>query len=145
MKTRMPSSRMHTARLCIVRWGGEPGPMSMSGQDRGCCDQVPCPCLGGGGCCDQVSCPCPGGVCCDQVPCPCPGGGRGCCVKVPCPCQGGGGVVTWSMVHFFPPPPPPVEVTHACENITFTRFATRTVKIDWSILSLSPVNDVAGT
>ena len=54
------------------------------------------------------------------------GGGR-------CPdliSSGGGmvGVVTWSMVIHLPPPPR-VEVTHACENITFARYATRAVKI----------------
>ena len=42
---------------------------------------------------------------------------------------GGVGVVTWSMVIHLPPPPPRVEVTHACENITFARYATRAVKI----------------
>ena len=54
-----------------------------------------------------------------------------------------GGVVTWSRGREVlspglgggrccdlvaqPPPPPRVEVTHACENITFARFATRAV------------------
>ena len=90
--------------------------------------------------------------CCDQVPCPCWGGGEGGVVTrshVHVPGGGGeGGVVTRSHVHvpggggggggggccdqvhapLLPPPPPPgVEVTHGCENITFARFATRAV------------------
>ena len=36
-----------------------------------------------------------------------------------------GGVVTWLPTS----PAPGVEVTHACENITFARFATRAVII----------------
>ena len=59
--------------------------------------------------------PGPGG----EVLCTGPGGGR-CCDLVP-----GGGVVTFGVV----PPNHPwsVEVTHACENITFIRFTTRAV------------------
>ena len=53
------------------------------------------------------------------------------------PGQGEGGVVTFDpgrgeVVNIWccpspPPPPPGVEVTHACEIITFARFATRAV------------------
>ena len=46
----------------------------------------------------------------------------------------GAGVVTWSQGGkvlwpgpWSTPPPPGVELTHACENIIFARFATRTV------------------
>ena len=67
-------------------------------------------------CCDLVA---RGEVrCCDLVP-----GGERCCDLVP-----GGGVVTFGVAHPTPPPPPTgVEVTHACENITFSRFAMRAV------------------
>ena len=80
-----------------------------------------------------------------------PGGGRCCDLErggVLWPGQGGG-VVTWTggvlwpgqgggrccdlarggRPLVLPTPSPGVEVTHACENITFARFATRAVKI----------------
>ena len=69
----------------------------------------------------EVLSPGPGGG--REVLSPAWGGGR-CCDL----CRGGeGGVVTRSLVHSFLPPA--VEVTHACENITFVRFATRAVMI----------------
>ena len=63
-----------------------------------------------------------------------PGGGGGRC----CHLVWGGGVVTWSPTSLpLPPPPPPgVEVTHACENITFARFTTRAVKMNQTIKML---------
>ena len=102
--TRMHSTRMRTARLCIVGGGG-----------GRCCDQV----RGGGG----------GGRCCDQVwggggevlwPGPGWGGGRE-----------GGAVQRPLVLHSSPPPPPRWTewMTHACKNITFARFAKRAVKI----------------
>ena len=41
--------------------------------------------------------------------------------------RGRGGVVQRHLVLQHLPPPPGVEVTHACENITFARFAKRAV------------------
>ena len=109
--------------------GGEvlwPGP----GGGGRCCGLVL-----GERCCGLV----PGGRCCGLVPggrevlWPGPGGRE---VLWPGP---GGREVLWpgargkrwltiGVAHLLPPPPPPrVEVTHACENITFARFATRAV------------------
>ena len=65
------------------------------------------------------------GRCCDLVL----GGGR-CCHLVPGEGREGG-VVTWLPTSS---PLPRVEVTHTCENITFTRFATRAVKINVQVV-----------
>ena len=98
-----------------------------------CCDQVP---SAGGRCCDQD--PSGGGRCHDHVQ---SGGGR-CCDQVR---SGGGGVVTRSNLEggrccdqvpsgggevLWPDHLPPSDgQTNACENITFTRFAMRAVKM----------------
>ena len=53
--------------------------------------------------------------------------------------RGEGGDVTFGVAHLSPPPHRWTEwVTHACENITFARFATRAVIIFWygSMLSV---------
>ena len=154
LETRMHSSRMRTACLCVVSEGmGRevlwPGPAgggesvmtwSQGGGGGRCCDLVP---RGGG----VVTWFRGGGRCCDLVP-----GGRE--VLWPGPSWGGvvtwsrgeGGVVTWSRrgggrccpqtfgVSLLPPPPHWTEwVTHACKNIAFARFATRAVIIKWSL------------
>ena len=96
-KTRMHSSRMRTARLCIVLGGGmevlSPG---LGGREGGVVTWS-----GGGG--REVLSPGAGVRCCHMVP----GGGR-CCDLV---------------THL----PPRVGQTDACENITFARFAMRVV------------------
>ena len=114
------------------------------GEGGRCCDHVP---GGGGGGGRRVLWPCPrwggGGRCCDHVPGGGVGRGR---VLWTCPRWGeGAGVVTMSQVGgwvLWPFPggrgggccdlvahlPPGLEVTHACENITFARFATWAVK-----------------
>ena len=62
-----------------------------------------------------------GGRCCDLVP-----GGRGRGVGGRCCCPEGGRWLTIGVVHL---PPFGVEVTHACEIITFARCTTRAVII----------------
>ena len=116
-------------RCCDLVWG-EGGVVTWSWGGGRCCPE------GGGRCCPE------GGKYCDLVP----GGRKGGVVQrgeVLWPglgggrcCPGGreGGVVQrvevlWPLV--LPTPPPGVEVTHACENITFARFATQTVIISF--------------
>ena len=114
--------------------------MSRGVGGRGCFDQVPCPCPGGGGVLTRshVHVRGEGGVVTrSHVHVRGVGGvvtrshvqGGGGCDQVPCPCLGGGGVVQRHLVlqHL---PPPGLGQTDACENITFARFAKRAVNIN---------------
>ena len=115
-RTRMHSSRMHTARLCIVPGGREGGVVTWSWGGGRCCHLVP----GGGG--REVLSPGPegGGRCCHLVL----GGGR-CCHLVwgeggrCCHLVSGGGreVLSrdlWSCTPSSPPPPPLNRMSDTC-------------------------------
>ena len=115
---------MRTARLRIVLRGGK------------CCDQVqggsrevlwPCPWGKGGRCCDHGLISSLYYIAADLLDVE--------IMRIMLPWE-----VLWSCpwsTPLPPPPPPPrVEVTHACENITFARFATRAVIIVF-LLSLA--------
>ena len=122
-ETRMHSSRMRTARLCIVPGGGgvvtwsHPGGGGVvtwshpGGGGEGCCDQVPCPGPGGegeGGVVTRSHVQVRGGVVTRSHVQVRGGGG----VLWPGPMsrsRGEGGVVTWSMVTHLPPPPPELD------------------------------------
>ena len=120
----MHFSRMHTACLHVVSWGVDVLTWSWGGRGR-CSDLV----RGEGSRCSDLV-PGRGGRCSDLVL-----GGGGRCSDLVLGREGVD-VLNWSqgereVVDHWCCPPTPLfsdRMTNTCENITFTRFATRTVK-----------------